>query len=348
MSALFDEIASFENILGAAKTAARGKRYRRSTAAFLMRLESECLALADELRSGEWRPGAYRVFEIREPKMRTICAAPFRDRVVHQALVQVVEQMFERAFIADSYACRIGKGTHAALERVERWACEYPWVLKVDVEKYFPSIDHGVALAALSRRISCRRTMELFQRILASWTSSEAPIHWFDGDDLFTPVEHPRGLPIGNLTSQFLSNVVLDRVDHVVKDRLRVRAYARYCDDMVVFGRGVTELALTLREMVEALASLRLTMSERKSHVFPCKQGIPWVGFLVRPHATRMRALALARVRRRFKRFSNRGQSEASVNSIAAWRGHAAYGMSESFIREIERLAKPAAPPARH
>ncbi|MCX5649840.1 MAG: reverse transcriptase domain-containing protein [Planctomycetota bacterium] len=339
MSALFDQIASFENILSAAKTAARGKRYRMSTASFLMRLESECLALSQELQSGAWRPGPYRVFEIREPKLRTICAAPFRDRVVHQALVQVIEPRFERGFIADSYSCRIGKGTHAALARVERWAHRYPWALKVDVEKFFPSVDHEVALNALAQRIACRRTMSLCRAILSSWTSGEAPLRWFRGDDLFTPLERSRGIPIGNLTSQFLSNVVLDAVDHEVKDRLRVRAYARYCDDMVAFGDTVAELRAVEVAIENALEARRLSANRRKSHIFPTAQGVPCVGFLVGPANTRVRREAIARVRRRFRAFANRALPAAAAASIAAWRGHAAHGLARARREALESLA---------
>lgn len=339
MRRLFERVASFENVLRAAKTAARGKRYRASTAAFLMQLESECLLLAEELRSECWRPGPYRVFEIHEPKRRTICAAPFRDRVVHQALVQVVEPLFERGFISDSYACRVGKGTHAALDRVERWAHEFVWVLKVDVEKYFPSIDHGVALATLAHRITCRRTMGLFATILATWSSREAPWRWFEGDDLFTPLQRARGLPIGNLTSQFLSNVVLDGLDHDVKDRWRVRAYARYCDDMVIFGRSAGELNALRDRIVDRLATLRLAVNDRKTQVFPTAQGVPWMGFMVQPHRTSMRRRTVSRVRRRFRRFANCGRTVDVATSLAAWRGHAIRGLGSARMAQLESLA---------
>ena len=340
MSALFERIASFENIHLAARVAARGKRYRSSTAAFLMRMESECLRLSDELRAGAWRPGAYRVFEIREPKVRTICAAPFRDRVVHQALVQVIEPTFERGFIDDSYSCRIGKGTHAALTRVERWAHEYPWVLKIDVEKYFPSIDHQVALGLVSRRIQCARTLSLLATIIDSWSSKEAPLRWFRGDDLFAPALRSRGLPIGNLTSQFLSNIVLDPVDHLVKDRLRMRAYARYCDDMVLFGRSVEELAEARSEVCSGLASLRLVESQRKSHVFPVSQGIPWLGFDVHRSCTVLRQESVRRARRRFRAFAGRANGAAVHASVMAWAGHASRGLSSARLAAIQSLAR--------
>ena len=304
-----------------------------------MRAESHCQRLSDELRAGSWRPSEYRVFEIREPKIRTICAAPFCDRVVHQALVQVIEPAFERGFIADSYSCRIGKGTHAALSRVERWAHQYPWVLKLDVEKYFPSVDHKIALQLVKRRVSCGRTLSMLSLILASWSSREAPLRWFEGDDLFDPAVRGRGLPIGNLTSQFLSNIVLDPVDHSVKDRLRIRPYARYCDDIVVFSRSVEELHAVHSEMKNALSSLRLVESARKTHIFQTSQGVPWVGFNVHPSVTVLRQASVRRARRRFRAFARRPASDATRASVAAWRGHAARGLSVLGVREFLRMA---------
>jgi hypothetical protein len=261
-----------------------------------------------------------------EPKERVICAAPFRDRVVHQALVQVVEPLFERGFIHDSYACRRGKGTHAAVDRVAAWARRYRWALKVDVQKYFPSVDHAVVLERLARRLRCARTMDLFARILGSWTSDEAPLRWFPGDALWTPVERARGLPIGNLTSQFAANVVLDAVDHAVKDGLGVRAYARYCDDLVVLADDVARLR-SVRTVIEAeLTALRLRAHPRKTNLFPVRQGVPWLGYVVFGDRVALRRPAVAALRRRLRAFGHRisrdPTSRAGIQrSIEAARG---------------------------
>ena len=327
--ALFERIASLSNVLLAARVAARGKRYRRSAAGFLLRMEQFCLRLSGALADGSWQPSPYRVFAITDPKLRTICAAPFADRVVHQALVQVVEPRFERGFIYDSYSCRVGKGTHAALLRVAAWAREYPWALKVDVQKYFPTIDHEVVMALLRRKVACARTLDLFARVLGSWASREAPLRWFDGDDPSAPPARARGLPIGNLTSQFLSNVVLDAVDHRVKDGLGVRAYARYCDDMVVFGRSPGELAAVRAEIYAALRRLRLVAHPHKTQVVPTAQGVPWVGFVVYPQRIGMRREALRRLRRRLRGGGGSGgDGERWRAVVASLRGHARYGIS--------------------
>ena len=337
MSDLFARIVAFGNLWQAGRRAARGKRTIPEAADWLCRLERNTLELAAELSSGDWRPAGYRTFRVTDPKERLICAAPFRDRVVHQALVQVLEPIFEPSFIHDSYACRRGRGTHRALKRVYHWAGTYPWCLKLDVEKYFPSVDHRTCLDLVARKVRCSATLEILRRFLASWTSSEAPLRWFPGDDLFAPGTRPRGLPIGNLTSQFLANVYLDPVDHRIKDGLGVRPYARYCDDLVVLGRGPGELRELRQEIVQALGRLRLTAHPRKTQVFPTAQGISWVGFRVHPGRIRLRMENVGRARRRFRRFAglldrNQGDPVRIAASVQAWRAHASHAGASKLV----------------
>lgn len=340
MSELFERIASFRNLWLAARRAARGKRAGAAVAAYLLDLEPNTLELMEELRAGAWAPAGYRTFRVTDPKERLICAAPFRDRVVHQALVQVLEPIFEPSFIQDSYACRRGKGTHRALGRVYFWAGSYPWCLKLDVEKYFPSVDHAILVDLVARKVRCARTLELMVRILRSWTSDEAPVRWWPGDDLLEPLARRRGLPIGNLTSQFLANVYLDPVDHRIKDGLRVRAYARYCDDLVVLGRSADELRRVRDEAAAALARLRLSPHPGKTQIFPTAQGIPWVGFRVFPHRILLRGENVRRARRRFRRFAARlarGEEnrERVAASVQAWRAHAAHAHSATLVAAL-------------
>ena len=159
--------------------------------------------LGDRLQAGTWRPGGYVSFEIRDPKRRTISAAPFRDRVIHHAVHAVVAPIFERGFIAHSYANRAGKGTHRAVVRYERLRDRHRWVLRGDIFRYFPAIDHEVLKADLRRRIRCRRTLNVLD-LIVDGSNPQEPVHiYYPGDDLFTPDERRRGLPIGNLTSQF-------------------------------------------------------------------------------------------------------------------------------------------------
>ena len=154
---LFDRVCSVANLRLAAKAALRGKRNRLPGARFFAEQEKELAALHEELSSGTYRHGSYHYFWVHDPKDRLVAAAPFRDRVVHHAIVRVIEPIFEKRFIEDSFACRKGKGTHAAMRRAGQFAQRFPYALKCDVRKYFPSIDHKVLMGRLGRVIGDRR-----------------------------------------------------------------------------------------------------------------------------------------------------------------------------------------------
>ena len=226
---LWPRVVSFENLLRAFRKARRGKRRKPAVASFELNLERELLRLQRDLESGEYQPGDYRLFTIYERKPRVIAAAPFRDRVVHHAVMNVIEPGLDRTFIHDSYACRKGKGTHAAITRYQTWARHYAYVLRMDVARYFPSIDHMRLKEKLHRRIKDRHMLALLECIIDSSPAIERPwLGYFEGDDLLTPLERRGGIPIGNLTSQFFANLYLDDVDHFIKERLCVKAYLRY------------------------------------------------------------------------------------------------------------------------
>ena len=233
---LWEGLVSFSNLLLAAKKAAKGKRSRSSVARFRFDLEKELCELQDELIEHRYVPGPFQTFEIHEPKRRLISAAPFRDRVVHHALCGILEPIFEKGFVFDSYACRQGKGSHAAVDRFQRFARRFRYVLKCDVQKYFPSIDHAILKRLLERKIKDADALWLANVILDHSNEQEPFVHWFPGDDLLTPSERRRGLPIGNQTSQFFANVYLNSFDHFVKETLRMPAYVRYMDDFAIFG----------------------------------------------------------------------------------------------------------------
>ncbi len=203
---LFDSLVSWENLIAAARSARKGKPRSRGLCSFEAAREQSLVELRDELRAGTYQPAPLRTFEIYDPKPRVISAAPYRDRVVHHALVQVLEPLWERSFIHHSYACRRGKGTHRALEACSHFARRHAWVLRADVRKFYPSVDHEILLGLLRRRVQSGPVLNLIQRILAIGDGERAPLTYFPGDDLFSPVERSRGLPIGNLTSQFFAN----------------------------------------------------------------------------------------------------------------------------------------------
>ena len=280
---LFGEIASFAALRAAALRAAAGKRAKPGPAAFLAGLETEVLRLERELESERYRPGRYTTIEIFDPKHRIVSAAPFRDRVVHHALCAVVEPLFERGFIHDSYANRKGKGTHRAVARYERFRDRFRHVLRCDIWRYFPSIDHGILKRGLRRRIACARTLALADRIVDASNPQEPAARYYPGDDLFTPHERRRGLPIGNLTSQFFANLYLDGLDHFCKEVLRAKGYLRYVDDFALFHDDPARLAEWRRRVAAYLEGRRLRPHPRKTWIAETREPAAFLGFVLAP-----------------------------------------------------------------
>lgn len=309
---VWEEIVSFSNLLRAARRAARGKGDRRAVARYLERVELEVLALGRDLEAGTYRPGEPIRFKIHDPKERVITAAPFRDRVVHHAFLGPLEGVLERRMRPESFACRRGKGTHAALRQARRLLRRHGYFLKLDIERCFESIRHSVVMETLERTLKDARALELARVILGG------PEHGPPGEI---------GLPIGSLTSQWFANLVLDRLDHFVTEELRSGSYVRYMDDFVLFGQDKTELRSKLelvREFVETRLQLRL--KERATLLAPASEGLPFLGFRlyrglirVRPENLR-RSRARLRARERAHARGELGEEELSrsVRSVVA------------------------------
>lgn len=337
---MFTEIASLPNLLLAAQKAAKGKRDKPAVAHFLVRLEPELLRLHEVLITRNWQPGGYRSFKIYDPKERLISAAPFADRVVHHALCNIIEPIFERTFIHDSYANRKGKGTHRAIERYQHYARRYPFVLKCDIRKFFPSLDHEVLKQEIRWRLHDPDTRWLCDAILDGSNPQEEHIAYFPGDDLFTPFQRRRGLPIGNLTSQFWANVYLNRFDHFVKETLRVPGYIRYVDDFVLFAESKAQLGLWKTELERYLAGLRLLLHPHKTRIYRVADGVPFLGFRVwpyhryvqKPKIRRHRRFMKGKIRKYLNGDIHPDKLEAAIN---AWCGHVQFGQSRRAVRRI-------------
>ncbi|WHZ13914.1 MAG: Retron-type RNA-directed DNA polymerase [Nitrospira sp.] len=336
---IWPRLVSFENLFAAYRKARRGKRGRSGVAEFGLNLERELLTLRRELQDESYRPGDYRLFTIYERKPRIIAAVPFRDRVVHHAVMNVIETPLDRTFIADSYACRHGKGVHAAVDRYQAWAQTYRYVLKMDVRQYFPSIDHGLLKEKLGRRIKDPRLLALLDRIIDGSPSTHE-LEYFPGDDLFTPVERRVGIPIGNLTSQFFANLYLDDLDHDIKQVLRVRPYLRYVDYMVVLDHDKARLADIRAAVRERLAADRLRLHPYKAQVTRVSDGLTLLGYVVYPERRRLRndnGHRFARKLRRMAQAYRAGLLEWAniVASTRSWIGHATHADTEGLRRAI-------------
>lgn len=281
---LFERIVAFENLLAAERRAARGKRDRTAVQRFEFHLERELIQLQDELRGGRYQPGPFVTFEVQDPKRRAICAAPFRDRVVHHAVCDLLEPVFERRSIHDSYACRKGRGTHSAIARAQSFTRRWPFVLKLDVRRFFASVDHAVLRALLGRLFKEPALIDLLDRIIAAGPPDADP---------------GIGLPIGNLTSQHFANLYLGELDHWLKDRLAVPGHLRYMDDCLIFGEdkaGLHELHAAVRDFLDQ--RLRLALKSIPSPVTPVTEGVGFLGYRVYPGTIRLNQ----RTRGRFSR----------------------------------------------
>lgn len=331
---LWPELTSFANILAAAEAAAAGKRQRPDVAAFLLNLEPNLVRLRRELLDQSYRPGQYHTFTIDEPKPRQISAAPFRDRVVHHALTRILEPVFEKRFSSFSFACRQGKGVHKALKVAQRAIRLYPYLLKCDIRKYFASIDHQMLNRKLAEAVKCKATLQLAGTIIAGSNEQEDVVRYFVGDDLFTPFERRRGLPLGNQTSQFFANVYLDRLDHFIGGKLYPRAYARYVDDLILFGGDKTELHRMRAAIAAELGLMRLTLHENKSRVYTSDEGVTFLGWRLFPSHTRLERSNVVRFGRRMRArqrdwAGGRVDWEPVRQGVQAWVGHASFGETQ-------------------
>ena len=349
---LFAHIANFSALRRAALKAAKGKRRKPGAAAFLADMERECLRLERELNDGTYRPGAYIKIEVWDPKHRMVSAAPFRDRVVHHALMAVVQPLFEAGFIAHSYANREARGTHRAVVAYERYRDRHAFVLRCDIYRYFPAIDHAVLKHAFRRRIACARTLALLDLIVDGSNAQEPVNVHFPGDDLFTPYQRRRGLPIGNLTSQFFANLYLDPLDHFCTERLRSSRpkadstgeksapYVRYVDDFALFHNDPAVLADWRVAIERFLQERRLALHPRKTVILATSQPTAFLGYELAPGRRRLPENCVARFRGRLRGIRDRVRAgtlseEDAQARIQAWEAHAGFAQTRKLRNAV-------------
>jgi hypothetical protein len=302
----FAAFIAWENLLAAYAAAARSKQRSEAVARFAYRPGDQLVRLQRAPETGNWRPGPYVQFAIHEAKRRWISAAPFADRVVHHALLQVLEPRFEAGFHAHSYANRVGRGTLRAVNRLQGLAGQHRYVLRLDVQRHFPSIDHATLLQLLDARIPESGLRAVVRLIVTSGESVADPTQsdpgWlYPGDDLLA-LARPRGLPVGNLTSQHWSNVYLHPLDEFCARTLGCGAYVRYVDDFALFHDDKAVLADWRARIIDFLARrLRLRIHEHAAHAQPCAVGIPWLGFVVFPTHRRVKARKVVQATRRLQ-----------------------------------------------
>jgi retron-type reverse transcriptase len=261
----FESIYSQENLYSAWHKVSLGKSAKSSVLDFYRNLDENLASIANDLHNGTYQPGPYNCFLVKDPKERIIPASPVRDRVVQHALMNYCNAVFDRHLIYDSYACRIGKGTHKAVLRAFHFAKSMRYFLKMDVRKYFDSIDHATLKVLLAKIVKDIPALNLFYLIIDS------------NENL-----SDKGIPIGNLTSQFFANYYLSSFDHHFKEKCRAKKYIRYMDDIVIFSNDKNELKKYYIEAVNFVEE-KLKLALKPQILGKVMDGVPFLGFLVKP-----------------------------------------------------------------
>jgi retron-type reverse transcriptase len=258
---LIEAIAEMDNLRLAAWKAAKGKRHSRQVLAYTARLETNLADLQKDIVSGKVSVGNYHYFKIYEPKERQICASAFGEQVLHHALMNICHPYFDSYLIEDSYASRQGKGVHAALDRAHEFTQKNTFFLKLDVKKFFDSIHQGVLKSQLARRFKDERLLQIFFQIIDSYQ-----------------VQPARGVPIGNLTSQYFANHYLAGLDRFIKQQLCCTAYVRYMDDMLLWHSDKQQLRQAEKHIAHYVeGNLRCTL--KPTQLNRTALGVPFLGY---------------------------------------------------------------------
>jgi retron-type reverse transcriptase len=338
---LFGQVTKFENLFNAYRDARKGKRYDSEILSFEFNAEENLLKLKRELEGWTYCHGGYREFIVNDSKKRRIKAAPFRDRVVHHALCNIIEPVFEPTFIYDSYACRKEKGTQRALRRLKMFLRSMAamqggnkipeiYCLQCDISKYFDSINHDILFEMIKGRIGDKKILWLVKEILNSNNH-----------------ETGKGIPIGNLTSQLFANVYLNELDQFIKRSLKRRYYIRYMDDFLNFSTDKQELWQMKDKIADFLRNrLDLNLHPKKANVFPAAQGIEFLGYKVFSDYRILKQNTVKRIIKRVKRYKKEirngtMEKEKLALSVQSWRAYAEFAKSWYTINKITKSALP-------
>jgi retron-type reverse transcriptase len=316
MADLFDKIISIENLFVAWKEFRSGKRHKSDVRIFERNLEENLFSLRESLITGTYQHGIYSSFYINDPKARSIQKAEVVDRVLHHAIYRILYPLFDKSFISDSYSCRLDKGTHNAVNRLEYFARKVSqnytcpcFALKCDVKKFFASVNHRLLKNIIRKKIEDEDVIWLLNEIISSFPldspagpnrererERERERSCLRQESLFSR----KGIPIGNLTSQLFANIYLNELDVFIKHNLRAKYYVRYCDDFVILSRDRDYLNDLIAKITDFLESkLQLSLHENKIEIRKLHQGIDFLGYVVLPGCKIMRSKTKRRMLRK-------------------------------------------------
>ncbi len=346
---LYAQLTSCENLEKAFNNAKKGKSSSSYVIEFEKNLSENLLLLKQELESFTYKPKPLRRFIVRDQKIRTIHSSAFRDRIVHHALCNVIEPIFEKIFIFDSYANRKGKGALKAIQRFDffkrKVSCNgkkkinafdnndvLGYVLKADIKHYFEEVNHEVLLKFLERKISDEKVMWLIRKII---------------DNYELRGRTAKGMPLGNSTSQFFANVYLNELDYFVKHKLKAKYYIRYVDDFVILHNNEETLEEYKEEINNFLETIKLELHSDKSKIIPLGKGISLLGYRVFYYYKLLRKSNLRKSKRKISEKINLVQNNnlayhSLLGSIQGWFGYAmwadTYKLRKNVREEIDNM----------
>lgn len=345
---LYNKVYSIENLNLAFQKAKKGKSKKDYVILFESNLIEELNRLQKELKDKTYEPYKLKRFVIRDPKTRTIHASIFRDRIVHHAIINVLQPIYEPIFIYDCFASRKNKGTHKAVNRLESFINKVStngllvrnsysknsikgYCLKADIKKYFDSMNHKVLVNILEKKISDKDFIWLIRRVLDNFS-----------------IEESKGVPLGNYTSQFFANVYLNELDYFVKHELKIRYYIRYVDDFVVLHKSRLRLKYLKKRIQEFLESLDLELHPDKSEIYALRNGITFLGYRIFFKYRLLRKRNIRSFKRKFDNDLYEYKSgiitkEKLDNKINGWFGYSkhtnTYNFRQNILNQVKMLS---------
>jgi len=353
-----------ENIFAAWREFRRGKGRKLDVQEFEFNLEDNLFQLHEELKTKTYQHSHYTSFFVRDPKLRHIHKATVRDRILHHAVFRVLYPIFDRGFIFDSYSCRLEKGTHRAVLRLEKFCRQLSdnnhkniFVLKCDVKKFFDSVDQEILLSLIRKEIKDEEAMWLVEKIVESFKCPLVKGGAPDGHrgrgicelrkiPLRPPLTrgHANGLPLGNVTSQLFANIYLNELDQFIKHELKIKYYLRYSDDFVILSEDKRYL-LSLISVINRFLQekLELDLHERKIIIQRYSEGVDFLGYVVLPHyrvlRTKTKRRILRKIKKKFQDLKNGLISEECFNqSLQSYFGILGHCEGYGIKKEIEEM----------
>ncbi len=335
--ALYNQLCSYENLYLAFRNARKGKTLKPYVVEFDHKFKENLLQLRTELLLHSYKPKPLQTFILRDPKTRKISKSHFRDRIIHHALCNIIAQLFEKEFIYDSFANRLGKGTFKAIERYEYFQRKVShnytrtsFVLKADIKKYFDNVSHDLLLEIIKKKISDQKILWLIKTILSNHKTEK----------------EGKGMPLGNLTSQFFANVFLNELDHFVKETLQAKYYIRYVDDFVILHKSPEVLRQYMKEIDTFLTEkLDLQLHPEKSKIIPSQKGTEFLGMRIFPHHKLLKGKNLRKFYRKINSLyadydSGLINYDTIYDSLEGWSAYAnnanAYKLKKRILQSVE------------